>query len=210
MYPIQSSARVEYQFVGSTKQERVDAYKAAADAQGKYITRDTFEKMLAGDGQVFFTTYVGDDVVKIDYTSKGDKELTDEQLEYLRKTYGGRSLSETDKLKLLGELSCFGVISGKQALTDSLCLTFKKRSSPLYEKLKSPSATEIPTFASNLRRADNFEDLANIYAARSDEYSADLEMLMYSPFGDHDALEAARAGLYHSNKMFEILKRLQI
>lgn len=76
-----------------------------------------------GQMQGYTAEKVGDDYVVFAMNSGiyrgGRKELTDEQLAYLRETYDMDHLSKEDRIKLLADLSCFGVISGSDAYAEA-------------------------------------------------------------------------------------------
>ena len=66
---------------------------------------------------------VGDDYIVFNMNPiihfGGEKNLTKEQLAYLQDKYDMNNLSKEDRIKLLAELSCIGVISGQQAWEES-------------------------------------------------------------------------------------------
>ena len=62
---------------------------------------------------------VGDDYVLFAMNPSiyfgGGKDLTEEQLTYLQDKYDMNNLSKEDRIKLLAELSCMGIVSGQQS-----------------------------------------------------------------------------------------------
>ena len=65
-----------------------------------------------GDDYIVFTMNPGINI-------NGGKDLTQEQLAYLRETYDMDNLSRADRIKLLAELSRLGVISGNDAYAEA-------------------------------------------------------------------------------------------
>ncbi len=205
MNPVQAIPRVEYQFVGSTKEERVEKHAERRAQNSRPLMRDEYLAMLASGEPIYAVYEIDGDVVKIDTTSKGDRELTDEQLDYLRENYCMDNLTKADKMKLLGDLSCFGVISGEQALTEALMITYPQFERDRLLPFKSDNAKHASTAASELRGAGSFEAWGALYANWTDEYSEDIARLMSDPYADLSALQTARSKRDYYAKMNSII-----
>jgi len=123
----------EYQFRDLTKEQRQGWYNSlyCEDGSVKPIRVEDFivQDIPGWDGskpsqmQGYAIERVGDDYVIFAMNPSiyfgGEKELTPDQLEYLRNKYNMESLSKDDRIKLLAELSCFGVISGSDAYAEA-------------------------------------------------------------------------------------------
>ncbi len=76
------NAHYEYQFVGSTKEQRVSEYdnklQNARDGDKRFLSVEMYNEHVANGKPLYFQFRLDDDVVKIDMLSKGDKELTAE------------------------------------------------------------------------------------------------------------------------------------
>lgn len=123
----------QYQFRELTTTQRKEWYDSFYDAAGniKAIKTEDFQVQDIPDWdgskpakmQGYTLERVGDDYVVFAMNPGtyfgGTKELTQEQLEYLRTKYDMDNLSKNERIKLLAELSCFGVISGNDAYAES-------------------------------------------------------------------------------------------
>lgn len=136
MNTIQSNYPTQYQ----TWEQRKAAYDRMYDEEGNMrLSSGDFKQNIqvqANQGAVRNTSNipttmgngyaiekVGDDYVVFAKNpgiySGGGKNLTTEQLEYLRGKYDMDNLSKEDRIKLLAELSCMGIISGQQAYEEA-------------------------------------------------------------------------------------------
>ena len=188
MSTIQSPVRYEYQFVGTTKEQRVSEYeamlKSSLEKEARFFTTEMYDERVASGNPLYFQLRLDDDVVRIDMLSKGDKELTAEQADYLQKTYNMNNLTKADKLRLLGDLSCFGVISGKEAMAEASMLQFSLRSGDLDLPDGWTVAREMETEASNLRDVSSFDEWLKHYARYSKELDEEIMGLMTNPHAD--------------------------
>lgn len=96
-----------------------------ASKEGTFEIRDVPDWRGGQPGQMqgYAVAKVGDDYIVFTMNPgiyRGErKELTQEQIAYLRETYDMDNLSKEDRIKLLAELSCFGVISGSDAYAEA-------------------------------------------------------------------------------------------
>lgn len=123
----------EYQFRDTTAAQRKELYDRLYDEAGNMRALKTEDFRVqdvpgwdggkAGRMNGYAVAKVGDDYVVFAMNPgiyfSGKKELTEEHLTYLRGKYDRDNLSKEDRIKLLAELSCFGVISGSDAYAEA-------------------------------------------------------------------------------------------
>ena len=133
-----SYSGLQYQYKDMTKAQKKQLYESMYDEAGNIkqnsakwehlrnnsaITLNLTSETPAGTMNGHCIERVGDDYVIFAMNPTayfaGGKELTDEQLTYLQSSYDMENLSSGDRIKLLGELSCFGVISGNDAYAEA-------------------------------------------------------------------------------------------
>lgn len=112
---------VIYQFRGTTAAERVASYRKEKEniAPIGYKSEAHFqlnEKQKNAD-PIYMSFDIGGDVVTVNMNSRGDKELTDEHIEYLKEQYPD-GINADNYIYYVADLSCFGVIDGRQALSE--------------------------------------------------------------------------------------------
>lgn len=199
MNSIQSPSPYEYQFLASTKEQRVRDYEEMVSEGNEFFTLEKHDEYLASGKPLYFTFRLEDDVVKINMSSKGDKELTAEQIEYLQNTYDMNNLTKTDKMRLLADLSCFGVISGKEAFTDA---------NSINHHLQVPNGWsfvgEIESEASGLRDISDFGEWLNHYANYSRKLDEEIKKLMVNQHSDILDIQKAQSKQEYYRKMQSI------
>lgn len=123
---------IQSNYCSMTYAQRKAMYDRMYDEEGnmKITKGDVQIKDVTGwDGnqpsqlQGYAVERVGDDYVMFAMNPSiyfgGGKELTADQLGYLREKYDMYNLSYEDRIKLLAELSCLGVISGSDAYAEA-------------------------------------------------------------------------------------------